>query len=309
MKAAFIAPIVVASVGLGVFALVPRKKPSPVKPAPVNPAPTAPAELKAFVAKNESTKDKKVQDRVTRARMTLAYQAAKTNDFATARASFQEAAIRHQGSQVQSADFGSMSDQAAYQAIVCLVGEGKRDEAAKEFRKFIADRPLSPLVHACHQRLVRLGVRTDSDDRLLQTAVTKQEANIRFELSVCGPKAIERILPLLGKPNKSYKELAKLCGTTDQGTSIDGMRKGLKSLGLETFPLAVNKADFLQLKTPFLYLHQDHYVAVIAIAGTKATAFDSLRSGEIPLDLSKADETSFQASVIAFSLPTAFAKP
>jgi hypothetical protein len=304
MKAAIVAPIVVASVGLGVLALYPRKKPTPPKPAPV-----APAELKAFVTKNEKVKDKKVQDQVTRARMTLAYQAAKTNDFATARASFQEAAIRHEGSQVQSADFGSVSDQAAYQAIVCLVGEGKKDEAAKDFRKFIEDRPLSPLVHACHQRLVRLGVRTEADDRLLQAAITKQETNIRFELSVCGPKAIEKILPILGQPTKSYKELAKLCGTTDQGTTIDGMRKCLRTLGLESYPLSVNKTDFLRLKPPFIYLHQDHYVAVIAVSGTKATAFDSLRSGEIPIDLSKADETSFQASVIAFSLPTSFAKP
>ena len=54
------------------------------------------------------------------------------------------------------ADFGGVPDQAAYQAAVCLVGDGKPKEAEAEFVRFLRERPLSPLCHAAYGRLKRL---------------------------------------------------------------------------------------------------------------------------------------------------------
>lgn len=262
---------------------------------------------KEFIAKNADSKDVKIQTAVTRARMTDAYELAKKKDFSGARAEFIEASFKHKGTDAMNPDFGTLSDQAAYQAIVCLDADGKDEEAKAEFRKFMRERPLSPLISACARRLERLTNNTllPEDEALLQNGIAAQEKKIAFETSVCGPKCLEKVLPLFGKENKNYQELAKLCGTDGKGTSMEGLKKGCETLGLQPVGLELNALDFRQMSKPFIWLQVDHYIAVLQIKGGKMQTFDPRYKQEAWINLPEADDAKFRANVLAFEVPTA----
>lgn len=258
-----------------------------------------------FVERHEGSSDRDVQDHVGNARIRLGYISTKQKDFREAQTRFEEAQAKYKGLGAVPSDFGGIPDQAAYQAAAALNAEGKRQESVAAFRQFSKDYPLSPLVHGAHKRLRTFGggKTTPEDDKLLQAAVAKQEARIRFESSVCGPKAIAYLLGLLKLPPKDYKELAKLCGTTDKGTTLEGMRNGLKACGLTTLALRVNRADFAATACPFIWLQGDHYVAVVEIGADFANVYDSLQGGVAAVRLPLADDPDFTADVIAFRPP------
>lgn len=260
---------------------------------------------KDFIAKNENSPDAKVQTMVTRARMVNAYDTAKKKDFGQARAEFMEASYKHKGTDVMNPDYGTLPDQAAYQAIVCLDAAGKKDEAKHEYRKFMLEHKTSPLIHACFRRLERInGKSLPEDEALLQAGMDEQNKRIRFETSVCGPKSLEKILPLLGKEAKSYKELAKVCGTNDEGTSLSGLKKGAESLGLKAYGMDLNAEDFSSLKKPFLWLQADHFLAVLEIKDGQMHLYDSRFNYDEWKNLPARDNAQFRASVLAFEVPT-----
>jgi tetratricopeptide (TPR) repeat protein len=249
-------------------------------------------------------KDPEVQDVVASARIKLGYLASRSGDMDKAREIFKEAEESYAGSGAMSADFGGLKDQAAYQAAACLMGDGKNAEAEKELKKFIKEYPLSPLVHGASKRLAKLngGAPDAETEGLLQSAVTKQEKHIRFETSVCGPKLIEYLLPLLGKKSVGYKDLAKRCRTTDQGTTIEGMRDGLKSIGIESFGYAVSRGDLAQIPLPAIWLQDDHYVGLLEVTDKRARVYDPRMRSEQFVELPALDEPTFTASIISFSL-------
>lgn len=258
-----------------------------------------------FIAKNAGSSDRKVQTLVTRARMAEAFSAANQKDYSSARAEFLEAVYKYRGTDAMSPDFGTLPDQAAYQAIVCLEAEGKREEAKAEYRSFMRDRKLSPLASACFRRLERInGKNLPEDEGLMQQAIEAQEARIRFETSVCGPKCLEKVLPYLGRKTTPYVDLAKICGTTDQGTTLDNLKAGCEKLGLETVAIELNAADFNHLTKPFVWLQADHYVAVLERADGKAHVYDPRFNSERWLTLPKESDASFRAPGLAFEIPT-----
>jgi len=245
-----------------------------------------------------------VQDEVGEARIRLGYLAAKRKDFSAARGQFQEAALQYRGTGKMAADFGGIPDQAAYQAAVTLVAQGRNAEAEKAFTSFIKERPLSPLVNAAERRLVRMngGKSKPEWEALLQEALTKQEKHAAFETSVCGPKAIARLLKLLGKPERDYKEIARLCGTSDKdGTTMEGMRKGLKALGIESYGYRVNREDFARLPLPALVLWGQHYLVLESITQGSASAFDPSLNSVSTSKLPPLDDPNFTAIVLTLS--------
>ncbi len=309
----------VVALGAGVFFLLPKPGPVTAKLKPTDKvaqalakvddaygsAPVkAEAEYREFVATHAKSPDKAVQDSVGKARLRLGYLVAK-KDFSKAREVFLETKKEYKGTGAMNPEFGSIPDQALYQAAVCLAAEGKSEEAEKEFVKFIQDRPRSPLVQAAHKRLARLngGESKPEWDELLQKAVTKQEDIARFEMSVCGPKSIAYLLPRLGKEARTYQEIAKLCGTTDSGTTMEGMRKGLSSLGIESYAYRLNRQDLPKAKFPLLLLKDKHYLAAISLEGDVLTVYDPTYGAEMPLPLPSLDNPDFVANVILFSKP------
>ena len=239
--------------------------------------------------------------------MRLGYAAAKRKDWPEARATYLTAATIP-GTKAMSPEWGTLSDQAAYQAAVCLVAEHQPAKAKAEFIRFIQTRPLSPLVHAAYRRLIRLngGQSIKAYDDLLQTAITKQEANIRFETSVCGPKTIEYLVTQAGLPAKpgcatDYRSLAKLCGTHDRGTTLAGMRAGLKQLGITTYAYRVDRSDISKIKLPAILLEGDHYVALTDRTETTLTVFDTRLHDEQIRTLPPADDPDFFVNAILFA--------
>jgi ABC-type bacteriocin/lantibiotic exporter with double-glycine peptidase domain len=141
-------------------------------------------------------------------------------------------------------------------------------------------------------------------ERLVQADVAAQEKRIRFEESVCGPKALAYLLPRLGKPALDYRELAKLCGTTDAGTSIDGMRKALKALGVPTFAFRLNRVDLARAPLPAIYLHFEHFVVIERIGRDFAEGYDAVAGHSLKIQLPSPDDRDFLADVILFSPPS-----
>ena len=318
--------LVAGVISLSVLTTHPRRRERPA------PRPAVRPDLPGYIKAHASDSDPLTQDRVAASRVHLAFAEANAswkvpNDSAkkgaayqAARKTFLAAANGPKGTGAMDPNYGTLSDQAAYQAAVCLVAENKPDQARAEFIAFLKNRPLSPLCKASYRRLIRLngGKPTAQYDALVQSATNAQNKETKFELSVCGPKAIEALLggrapspvTLANLPESvithppDYREVAKLCGTTDAGTTIEGMRKGLKALGIMSYGFQLNAADFAKLQTPAILLRSGHYLLVTKITKGRFDLFDPTTKRTVSANLPDADDPSFAAAVITFDFPT-----
>lgn len=262
--------------------------------------PEAKKEYRQFIDKWEQSSDKKVQDEVGAARIRLAYLTAKEKDYPAARKIFVEAATKYKGTGEMGADFGGIKDQALYQAAVCLSAEGKITEARLALVKFIKEHPMSPLVHAAFKRIVKIdGKTTPETERLIQSALDAQQKKIRFELSVCGPKALAYILKANGQGDIPYEEIAKDCGTTDAGTTMDGLKNGLQKRNVNYYGFQLNRDDLRKLPALSILLVRDHYYVLDRIEGELIYAFDPLRDKIQTIALPKDTDVNNQLPVLS----------
>ncbi len=250
------------------------------------------------------SEDPDTQDQVGIARLRLGYVAGKSEDFAKAQAWFDEAATGYKGRGGVDPAFGSIDDQGAYQAAVSLAAQGKIAEAEQAFVAFIKERNLSPLVHAAFNRLVRLtgGKPKAEHEALLQEAVTAQEKHIAIESAMCGPKAICHLLKLLGREEPDYHDVAKLCSTTEKGTTILGLRTGLKELGLQSFGYRVNRSDVSRIPLPAISLIEGHYVVIVWISRTNIGFYDPLYRSEREISLPPITDNRFSLDIVTLKL-------
>lgn len=307
----------VAGVG-GLVVALHRPRLRPEQPTivrkPVTPMPSRSEMRKEYgeiVAKNKRNPSPASQDKVGQAEMRLAYLDAGDRDFASSRARFLQAA-RIKGTGAKSPDFGGINDQAAYQAAACLVAEKRQPEAVKAFRAFLTDYPMSPLVFAVRKRLIAMngGKANAADDALVQKDLAAQEKRARFESAVCGPKTLAYLVtnrliqpdPKFAATAQDYEALSNLCGTTDRGTSIDGLRKGLRQIGIPSYGLELNRKDFDKLPLPAILLEGDHYFAVLERHAAKIVVFDTLMNSKRDVSLPPSDDADFRAVVVAFRL-------
>jgi len=257
----------------------------------------------AFVKKYTASHDPKVQDQVGTARLKVGFLAAHQRNWTEARTAFLAADKQTKGTD-QTGDFGTVNEQGAYEAIVCLDAAGKKEEAKKQYIDFIKNRPLSALCMACYRRLKRLngGKTTEELDALIQSATTKQDANAKFESSVCGPRTLAHLCDLgvikPGNQPHDYKAIAKLCHTKDTGTSIAGMLDGLKALGVQATAYKVNRQDLAKLKTPAILLWGDHYLTLVAVKDRAVRVFDTLTHTEHDLTIPNVDDPDFFVNAI-----------
>lgn len=312
MKAALLAVIAAAALVIALWFLTPAPK-SKAKPAPhpfaalteaASAQPAKAAEVyRAYVEKNRASKNAKVQDAVALARIRLGYLAANKRDFEGARSQFAQAARGYRGEGKISPGYGSVPEEAAYQAAVCLQAAGKKDAARQAFKTFIQTRPLSGLAYAAYRRLVRLDGPNPAYDALIQSATKKQEAHARFEMTVCGPKALAKLLQLTKNEKRDYRDLARMCHTGPKGTTADDMRHAMRDLGFDTFGVQVDRRDFARLQTPCILLEAEHYFVLETVAPDSATVYDPLFASERKVKLPALDDPQFTAIVLTTHVP------
>ncbi|HVT14045.1 MAG TPA: cysteine peptidase family C39 domain-containing protein [Fimbriimonadaceae bacterium] len=266
--------------------------------------PEAKTAYKDFIAKYQASPDKHVQDEVGAARIRLAYVASRGGHFDEARKLFKEAATKDKGTGTMASDFGGIKDEALYQAAACLNAQGKKAEYRDALIDFIKTQPMSPLVNAAYKRIVMLDGRAKPEVvALLQSALDQQEKQIRFEMSVCGPKAAAYFLKLTGKGDFDYKTLAKECGTTDDGTTVQGLRKVLARHGLRYFGFEVARADLPKIATPAVLFLSNHYLVVTRVQGQQLTVYDPMTQSERQLDFSKIKDDQLTLIFLLTSAP------
>lgn len=258
--------------------------------------------LNSLVEEHKDSKDPEKQDLVAEARIRSGYILAQEGEFDQAKKSFDVAADEYRGTGAIEPGYGSLDDQAAYQAAVCLAADGKTEEAEKAFLDFLKNRPLSPLVHAVHRRLVKAlkpGESRESLDTLLQTAMTKQEEWSKRELANCGPRVIEYYAKhFLGK-EVDFDALRKSCGTDDDGTSMAGMAKGFEGLSVRAVGMELSYKDIHSLEFPAVLLHEDHYVLLLKIEDKKLHYYDPMYKSRQSAALPTKNQDSFLATVLA----------
>ncbi len=258
---------------------------------------------KEFVEKHAATKDPVVQDQVGTARLKIGYIAAHEKNWVLARESFLEADEQTKGTK-RTSDFGTVNEQGAYQAIVTLEASGKVDEAKKQYRLFIEQRPMSGLCMACYRRLVRLngGKPTEELTRLIESATKQQDANTRFESAVCGPKTLAYLCQIgaikVGTVPCDYKSIAKFCGTTDSGTTVEGMIKGIKALGGEASAYRVNRQDLEKVQLPAIILIGDHFVTLLEVKPDSMKVYDTVVNGERAIKIPDLRNPDFYVNAI-----------
>ena len=261
---------------------------------------------KEFVAKHAAAKDPVIQDQVGTARLKIGYIAAHDKNWVLARQSFLAADKQTKGTE-STGDFGTVNEQGAYEAIVCLEADGKQDEARVRYTEFIKQRPLSPLCMACYRRLTRLNgdKSTPELEHLIETATRKQDANAKFESSVCGPKTIAYLFDSgalnAGNQPHDYKTVAKLCHTTDSGTTITGMLDGFKAFGIKAAGYKVNRQDLVRVKSPAVLLWGTHYIALLKVDSRSILAYDSFTRSERNFSIPALDDPDFFVNVITLN--------
>ena len=229
----------------------------------------AKSSYETFVAEFRHDPDPGVQDEVAIARLRLGYVAAKDKDFEEARRVLLEASEEYRGNG-HSSDYGTLPEQARYQAAVCLAAQGNTVSAEKAFVEFITDNGMSPLAHAAFRRLQRLngGTAKPEHEALIQKAVTERESHIRRQKSLCGPKSIKQVLKLLKRPDVDLEVLARQCSMDDtKGTTMAGMIAGLGANGLSGTGIKLAYRDLGAEKLPLIWLDNSHYLVIIEAHG------------------------------------------
>lgn len=252
--------------------------------------------VKAF----SGSKNPKDQDLVAAAHMRLAYLSSAKQDFVDARKEMLDAA-QTKGSGTSNPDYGTAQDQARYQAIVCLVAQGKKEAAREEFVQFIKSNPTSPMAIQCYRRLVRLngGVARPEDDELMQWASNKRQLKLQQSLAKCGPVVVQRMLKLAARPVPSTDELISECNTAADGSSLAAVQSSLATRGIALTGYEVNRADFSRLVLPAIWLTESHFVVVERIAEDSAEVFDPMVMSVTKITIPGPDNKDFSAVVLA----------
>ncbi|MBA3725795.1 MAG: tetratricopeptide repeat protein [Armatimonadetes bacterium] len=248
---------------------------------------SARSHFESLVEKNKGSKDPDVQDQVGIARLRLGYIASKEGDFQEARTIFVQAAEEYKGRGFGT-QYGTLPEQADYQAAVCLQAGGSLSKARQAYLDFIKENQLSPLVHSAYSRLVRLngGKPSAKYEKLIQSAISAREAHVRKQMAICGPKAVREVLARHKLRLPGLDEISKLCGTDDSGTSMAGMIKALKAQGLGATGLSLAFEDLETLPLPAIWLEAGHFLVITKVHGKSAEVYDpvddSLSMRELP---------------------------
>lgn len=94
----------------------------------------------------------------------------------------------------------------------------------------------------------------------------------------CGPLALLKACERLGT-SSTLEEVRRLAGTNEKGTTMKGLEKAAKALGLKAEGVQVSRQALAEVAAPAIaWVNEDHYVAVIGLSGSEkngtATVYD-----------------------------------
>ena len=261
----------------------------------------AKARLSEIIASDAGPRTRPIANR---ARMELGYLEAKQGDFVRAREVF-AAVPKPLPSERPSPEFGTAYDQATYQAIVCLVAEGKQEEARKQFRNFLKERPQSPLIVAVFRRLTMLsgGEPSPEDIQLFEQAQKLQDQFVRREMALCGPKALAHFLELSLAGEQDFRAIAREVGTDDQGTTVNAMVKALIQRGCTAEARELNAPDFRKVSPPAIWFKGDHFVVIESFQAGRAKVYDPMDGKTTAVPLPDGLDGQFRAILILAGPP------
>jgi hypothetical protein len=165
---------------------------------------------------------------------------------------------------------GSIRSLPEYKSAVSAFSQGSRAEAKKILRALSEKPGLSGADKQFLQKQIAL---CDGDTELPDAPPTKP-APIPASRVDCGPKALKIAAEVLGVKTE-VSELRKSAGTSGEGTSLAGLEKAAKSIGLKAESLQVDKDALAQIQTPAVaWLDGNHFVALLAVSRDSATLHD-----------------------------------
>ena len=92
--------------------------------------------------------------------------------------------------------------------------------------------------------------------------------------SDCGPRALLLVCQHLNTP-ATLVHLTQAAGTNGQGTTLAGLEKAAKTVGLQADGVQVDRDALKQLNKPAVaWLDGNHYVALLSVDGDTATIHD-----------------------------------
>ena len=93
----------------------------------------------------------------------------------------------------------------------------------------------------------------------------------------CGPRALKLAADALGLKSE-IGVLTRAAGTDKNGTSLEGLEKAAKSLGLKPEGVQVDRDALLQVPTPAIaWFDGNHYVALLKVSTNPVTGSSSAR--------------------------------
>ena len=93
-------------------------------------------------------------------------------------------------------------------------------------------------------------------------------------LGDCGPRALAIACAMLGVKTDAAR-LTKLAGTTDRGTSLEGLANAARAVGLKAQGVQVNRLAYSDIKTPaVIWLNGGHFAVLLSVTDKIARIHD-----------------------------------
>jgi RHS repeat-associated protein len=201
----------------------------------------------------------------------MAHQLEAEGDRERARLVFKEVQREMAGRKERLPDGSTLEELSAFQFALSFLRGGDKARAKLELQEFQKQYPESYLSVRAQEIL----------DFVIDKRVGRKERGWwEYHLvkgKGCGPKALKRALEELGI-RKGEGELASLAGTNGEGTSLLGLLKAARKVGVKGARAVWWEGDLRELPTPFIaFTRPRHFVTVLSVKNKISWFFDPIR--------------------------------
>jgi len=166
----------------------------------------------------------------------------------------------------------TLEEEAAYEAVCCLQGEGKRQEAEAGYLQFLRDYPQSILIHGATLRLRWLhhGNLSGQAEALWRA---DEHAQILAEAE-CAPACLAEVLRRQGRW-VSVGRLAQAMHTGEHGTSLAALAEVAQKEGLHPKGLQLSWQGLMRQPRPLIaWVAPQHFVVVTQVKADGVRVWD-----------------------------------